>query len=39
VRANAILQRRDYAFCLFPENVLRPFCVQFLSADASVECV
>jgi len=39
VRANAILQRRDYAFCLFPETALRPFCVQFLSADPSVGCV
>jgi len=28
--ANAILQRRDYAFCLFPEDKLRPFCEQFL---------
>jgi hypothetical protein len=39
VRANAILQRRDYAFCLFPQSVLRPFCVQFLSADVSAGCV
>lgn len=29
--ANAILQRRDYAFCLFPEAKLRPFCERFLS--------
>lgn len=28
--ANAVLQRRDYAFCLFPEEKLRPFCEQFL---------
>ncbi len=27
---NAILQRRDYAFCLFPEKNLRPFCTRFL---------
>jgi len=30
LRANAVLQRRDYSFCLFPENILRPFCTQFL---------
>ncbi len=30
VRANAVLRRRDYAFCLYPEAVLRPFCTQFL---------
>jgi hypothetical protein len=30
VRANAILQRRDYAFCFYPEQLLRPFCTQFL---------
>jgi hypothetical protein len=29
VQANAVLQRRDYAFCLFPEEVLRPFCTRF----------
>jgi hypothetical protein len=28
--ANAILQRRDYAFCLYPEATVRPFCTQFL---------
>jgi hypothetical protein len=27
---NAVLQRRDYAFCLYPEATLRPFCTQFL---------
>ncbi len=32
VRDNAVLQRRDYSFCLYPENVLRPFCTQFLEA-------
>jgi hypothetical protein len=26
LKANAVLHRRDYAFCLYPENVLRPFC-------------
>src|SRR5262249_8437613 len=26
VEANAVLGRRDYAFCLFPEEMLRPFC-------------
>ncbi|MBY0521883.1 MAG: hypothetical protein K2R98_00705 [Gemmataceae bacterium] len=30
LQANAILQRRDYAFCLFSEGVLKPFCAQFL---------
>jgi hypothetical protein len=28
--ANSVLRRRDYAFCLYPEAVLRPFCAQFL---------
>jgi hypothetical protein len=28
--ANEVLQRRDYAFCLFPEAAVRPFCTQFL---------
>jgi hypothetical protein len=28
--ANAVLRRRDYAFCLYPEETLRPFCTQFL---------
>jgi hypothetical protein len=26
LKANAVLRRRDYAYCLYPENVLRPFC-------------
>lgn len=30
VQANMVLRRRDYAFCLFPESLLRPFCTQFL---------
>jgi hypothetical protein len=30
VEANAVLRRRDYAFCLYPEEMLRPFCAQFL---------
>ncbi len=30
MRDNAVLQRRDYSFCLYPESVLRPFCTQFL---------
>jgi hypothetical protein len=25
LRANAVLQRRDYSFCLYPEATLRPF--------------
>jgi hypothetical protein len=28
---NALLERRDYVFCLYPESVLRPFCTQFLA--------
>jgi hypothetical protein len=31
LRANAILKRRDYPFCLYPEALLRPFCEQFLA--------
>jgi hypothetical protein len=27
---NAVLRRRDYAFCLYPEEALRPFCARFL---------
>jgi hypothetical protein len=34
LRANAILMRRDYPFVLYPERTLRPFCEQFLAADA-----
>jgi hypothetical protein len=30
LRANAVLGRRDYAFCLYPEAALRPFGTQFL---------
>jgi hypothetical protein len=30
VEINAVLQRRDFAFCLYPEATLRPFCTQFL---------
>jgi hypothetical protein len=26
LKANAVMRRRDYAFCLYPESVLRPFC-------------
>ena len=33
LHVNAILQRRDYSFCLFPEAKLRPFCQRFLAAD------
>jgi hypothetical protein len=35
VRANEILQRRDYGFCLYPESRLRPFCEQFLETAQS----
>ena len=30
LKANAVLRRRDYSFCLYPEEALRPFCTQFL---------
>jgi hypothetical protein len=30
LQANAVLQRRDYSFCLYPEAMLRDFCTQFL---------
>ena len=30
VEANRILQSREYAFCLYPEETLRPFLTQFL---------
>jgi hypothetical protein len=30
VTANAILRRRDYAFCLYPEHQLKPFLSAFL---------
>jgi hypothetical protein len=30
LQANAVLRRRDYAFCLYPEGTLREFCTRFL---------
>jgi hypothetical protein len=33
LRINAVLTRRDYAFCLFPESLLRPFCTRFLQSE------
>ena len=30
LEANAVLGRRDYAFCLYPEATLRPFLTQML---------
>jgi hypothetical protein len=30
LQANAVIGRRDFPFCLFPEDTLRPFCQQFL---------
>jgi hypothetical protein len=30
LEANAVLRRRDYAFCLYPEDTLRPFLAQML---------
>ncbi|HEV3236284.1 MAG TPA: hypothetical protein VGZ25_04815 [Gemmataceae bacterium] len=31
VQANNVLHRRDYSFCLYPEEKLRAFCTQFLA--------
>src|SRR5262249_15359492 len=31
VQANALLKRRDYPFCLYPEARLREFCTRFLN--------
>jgi hypothetical protein len=31
LEANAVLKRRDYAFCLYPESRLRSFCTEFLA--------
>jgi hypothetical protein len=31
LRANAVLRRRDYAFCLHPEAELRAFCTRMLA--------
>ena len=31
VKANGVLRRRDYAFCLHPEEQLRAFCTRLLS--------
>jgi len=33
VQANRMLQSREYAFCLYPEETLRPFCTQFLENE------
>jgi hypothetical protein len=33
VAANAILSRRDFAFCLYPEGTIRQFCTQFLTGS------
>jgi hypothetical protein len=30
LKAEAVLRRRDFSFCLFPADTLRPFCTQFL---------
>jgi hypothetical protein len=30
LEANAVVRRRDYSFCLYPEEMLRAFCTQFL---------
>ncbi|HLJ94362.1 MAG TPA: hypothetical protein VKU02_14340 [Gemmataceae bacterium] len=33
LQANAVLERRDYPFCLYPETMLRRFCSQFLAEE------
>lgn len=30
VEANAVLRNREYAFCLYPEEIIRPFCTKLL---------
>jgi hypothetical protein len=35
LNAAAVLERRDYAFVLYPEDYLRPFVTQFLATPAS----
>jgi hypothetical protein len=35
VAANAVLSRRDYAFCLYPESSLRPFFARFLTGTTA----
>lgn len=32
VMADDLVRRRDYAFCLYPEETMRPFCVRFMEA-------
>ncbi len=36
LQANAVLQRRDYSFCLFPADSLYRFCTPFLNLDMPV---
>ena len=31
LQGNAVLNRRDYAFCMYPERKLREFCTPFLT--------
>lgn len=31
VEANEVLGRRDFAFCLYPEEMIKPFCQRFLT--------
>jgi hypothetical protein len=35
VEANALLRRRDWAFCLYPEEPLRELCTRFLDPGAA----
>jgi hypothetical protein len=34
--ANAVLRRRDYAFCLYPEETLRAFCTGLLNPEPHI---
>jgi hypothetical protein len=38
LHANTVLGRRDFAFCLQPEDRLRPFCQKFLAQPAGMAC-
>ena len=35
LQTNAVLRRRDYSFVLYPEEMLREFCTQFLQSRPS----
>lgn len=35
LHADAVLQRRDYSFCLFPADLLRSFCTRYLASGVA----